>query len=333
MRGVGVMLLGVLLLALALTPGRAAAQEAAAKLRIGMLPVLNTLPLYIAEAAGYFEEAGVEVEFAPFRSAAKLRSIMRQGELDGFQADLVSALKLRAQGQAVRVARHVGNAGAPFFALVTWPWSGVAAVDGLAGARIAISHDTVIQYAADSMLAFAGISADEVEYVEVADQMTRLLRLAQGGYDAAVLPQPYLKWALDFGSRVLIDDTALAYVPEAISFRAAALEQKGAAVRAFLRAYERAVATLNDMNGDAAAFREFRNQAEIYPNFWPPKELFFHLALSIPTFSTASVPAEADFASVRDWALAVGLLDEALDYASVVDGRFLPAADHQAGDG
>ena len=74
-------------------------------------------------------------------------------------------------------------------------------------------------------------------------------RLSQGVYDAAVLPQPHLKWALDFGSRVLIDDTALEYVPEAVSFRADVLEQKGEAVRAFLQAYERAVETINAMKG------------------------------------------------------------------------------------
>ncbi len=304
------------------------AQEEARKpvLRFAVLPVLNTLPLYVAEAAGYFEEAGVAVQIGRFRSAAKLRSAVRQEEMDGFQADLVSALKLHASGQGLRVIRHVGIADTPFFALVTWPWSGVATVDNLEGARIGISRDTVIQYAADSMLAFAGIDTDEVEYVEVADQMSRLLQLSQRVYDAAVLPQPHLKWALDFGSRILIDDTALEYVPEAVSFRADVLEQKGEAVRAFLQAYERAVETINAMKGDPKAIREFRARPEIYPNFWPPVELFFHLAVSVPTFSPASVPSEADFTTVKDWALAVGLLEEELAHESMVAGQFLPEA-------
>ncbi len=316
------------------TPLLAQENMAEPDLRIGTLPVLNTLPLYVAEAAGYFEEAGVAVQIGRFRSAAKLRSAVRQEEMDGFQADLVSALKLHESGKGLQVVRHVGIADTPFFALVTWPWSGVATVDNLEGARIGISHDTVIQYAADSMLAFAGISADEVEYVEVADQMSRLLQLSQGVYDAAVLPQPHLKWALDFGSRILIDDTALEYVPEAVSFRAEVLEQKGEAVRAFLQAYERAVETINAMKGDPKAIREFRARPEIYPNFWPPVELFFHLAVSVPTFSPASVPSEADFTTVKDWALAVGLLEEELAYESMVAGQYLPeaSADDNSGE-
>ena len=328
------LLLSLLLLSLFGAPIWAQDEESTPVLRFAVLPVLNTLPLYVAEAAGYFEEAGVAVQIGRFRSAAKLRSAVRQGEMDGFQADLVSALKLHESGLGLRVIRHVGIADIPFFALVTWPWSGIATVDNLEGARIGISHDTVVQYVADSMLAYAEISADEVEYVEVPDQMSRLLQLSQGVYDAALLPQPHLKWALDFGSRVLIDDTALDYVPEAVSFRAEVLEQKGEAVRAFLQAYERGVTTLNAMNGDPEVFREFRNQAEIYSNFWPPVELFFHLAVLVPTFSTAGVPSDADFTSVQDWALAVGLLEEELAYESMVAGQYLSeaSADDNSGE-
>ena len=97
-------------------------------------------------------------------------------------------------------------------------------------------------------------------------------------------------------------------------------------MRAFLQAYERAVETINAMKGDPKAIREFRARPEIYPNFWPPVELFFHLAVYVPTFSTASVPSETDYASVKDWALAVGLLEEELAYESMVAGQFLPEA-------
>ena len=243
-------------------------EESIPVLRFGVLPVLNTLPLYVAEAAGYFEEAGVTVQIGRFRSAAKLRSAVRQGEMDGFQADLVSALKLHESGQGLQVVRHVGFVDIPFFALVTWPWSGIATVDNLKGARIGISHDTVVQYVADSMLAFAEISADEVEFVEVADQMSRLLQLSQGVYDAAVLPQPHLKWALDFGSRVLIDDTALDYVPEAVSFRAEVLAQKGEAVRAFHTGIRtRGGYPQRHEWRPGGHLREFRANPEIYPRF------------------------------------------------------------------
>lgn len=325
-------LVAVGLLVTLAAPGMAQDEETIPVLRFGVLPVLNTLPIFVADAAGYFEEAGVIVHIGRFRSAVKLRSAVKQGDFDGFQADLISTLKLEAEGQDIQVVRQVGIENIPFFALVTWPWSGLATVDNLEGARIGISHNTVVQYVADSMLAFAGMSADEVEYVEVPDQMSRLLQLSQGILDAAVLPQPHLKWALDFDSRVLIDDSALETVPEAVSFHADVLTKQGEAVRAFLAAYERAVETINAMAGAPAAFREFRNQPEIYPHFWPPVELFFHLGTTVPTLTTASVPSEAAYQSVQDWALAVGLLAEGIAYESLVTGDYLPEAASEAAE-
>ena len=113
------LLLSLLLLSLFSAPIWAQDEESTLVLRFAVLPVLNTLPLYVAEAAGYFEEAGVAVQIGRFRSAAKLRSAVRQREMDGFQADLVSALKLHESGLGLRVIRHVGITDIPFFALVT----------------------------------------------------------------------------------------------------------------------------------------------------------------------------------------------------------------------
>ena len=61
---IGFLLLGIFISA----PLMAQEETAEPDLRIGVLPVLNTLPLYVAQAAGYFDEAGVVVELVPFQS-------------------------------------------------------------------------------------------------------------------------------------------------------------------------------------------------------------------------------------------------------------------------
>ena len=295
--------------------GAAPEDSAAPDLRIGVLPVLNTLPLYVAREVGFFEEAGVSVELVPFQSGLDRQTALIAGVTDASNDDLIGALLLNAGGVETRVIRH-DPPREVFFAIVAAPESELESAADLAGASIGISHNTLIQYLTDAMLATAGLSADEVEYVEVAEIPVRYQLLLQGQLAAATLPEPLIQAALGAGGRVLLDDAALGYVPTALNFRADALAEKGEAARAFLLAYERAVAAIN---ADPEAFREVMGaHIQMPPPLIP--------ILPVPTFFAASVPDEEDFAAVQDWALGIGLLEEALAYEDVVDGSFLPEA-------
>ena len=110
-------LLALLLLLMA-APITAQDQMAGPDLRIGALPVLNMLPLYVAHDAGYFDEAGVVVEIVDFLSSQAAQEAAIAGEIDGFQADLVSALVVNEQGGNLRVVRHVGITNIPFVAII-----------------------------------------------------------------------------------------------------------------------------------------------------------------------------------------------------------------------
>ena len=317
---------GVLLALLIGAPLLAQDDSARPDLRIGVLPVLNTLPLYVAQEAGFFEAEGVSVELVPFQSGLDRQTALLAGATDASNDDLIGVLLLNAGGVDVRVVRHDPPAGV-FFALVAGPESGLESAADLAGASIGISHNTLIQYLTDTLLASVGLSAEEVEYVEIAEIPVRFQLLLQGQIDAATLPEPLIQATLGAGGRVLIDDSALGYVPTVLSFRADTLAEKGEAVRAFLTAYERAVAAINT---DSEAYRGVMGaHIQMPPPLIP--------ILPVPTFFPASVPSEEDFAAVQEWALGIGLLDEALLYENVVDGSFLPelmaeaaAADEEA---
>ena len=89
----------------------------------------------------------------------------------------------------------------------------------------------------------------------------------------------------------------------------------------------RAVGAINGMNGSTAAFQEAlyeEESARALLNRQLPPELFFSLAVAIPKFHAASVPSEAEYDAVHDWALTNGIIDEAQAYEDVVDGAYLP---------
>ena len=332
---------GLLLLMLIGAPLMAQDEMAEPDLRVGGLPVSNGIPSALALLLGYFEEAGFVVELVPAASAQELRELMEAGELDGFQADLITTLVLIEGGLDLRLVRHVEMTNHPDFAIVANSASGIESAADLSGASIAISTRTVVQYLGDQLLTSAGISPEEVEYVNVPWIFNRYEMLQEGEIDVALLPQPFLAHAANAGHHVLIDDTAAVYVPEGVSFSAEALAEKGDAVRAFLYAYERVLETVNAYEDRETATEEWYNaelQAQVfaglmrlqattdpalvdalvqYVTLHDTSGIWIHL-------STAAVPTAEEFAHARDWALAAGVIMNELAYEDVIDGSYLP---------
>lgn len=52
------------------------------KVRVGFLPILASLPLYVAEENGYFTEAGIEIEKIPFQTGEQLNDAFIRGDID-----------------------------------------------------------------------------------------------------------------------------------------------------------------------------------------------------------------------------------------------------------
>ena len=68
------------------------------KMKIGIGYHLGCALFFIADQAGYFEEYGLEVEMAPFSSAADALAAMRKGELDCADFGSSAVFSLAAQG-------------------------------------------------------------------------------------------------------------------------------------------------------------------------------------------------------------------------------------------
>ena len=177
----------------------------------------------------------------------------------------------------------------------------------------------------DMFLASAELDAGEagVEYVDVPGIWDRLQQLLDKDIAAATLPAPFSEVFPRWSYRVLIDDSEVAYVPESLNIAAAVLAEKGAAVRAFLAAYERAVDTLNEMAGDQSTLREFLRENDRGGGQVIKTSLTSDLS-DLPRFTQARVPSEAEYQDAQEWALGAGIVAAALAYDDMVDGSYPP---------
>ena len=333
-RGISLLMVLLLLLPLALpTLAQEQEEEEMVNLRIGLLPVMNAITFSQPWILGYYEQEGITVERVPFASAASLREAVAAGEVDGFLADLITALVLIEGGLDLRTVRHVEIFPFPMFAVIAHADSGIMSAEDLRGATIGLSKSTVVQYVADGMLASAGITPDEVEYVNVPGILNRADMLLAGEIQVATLPVPMWAKAVLEGHTRIVDDSEVFYVPEAYSFSAAVLAEKGDAVRAFFRAIERSVGEMNafqDFDEGMAWFGQAYVQREQEAAAAIPGGIatrFFDEIIELrlwPNFNPARVPTEEEFTHAQEWALAAGLVSELRAYEDVIDDGYLP---------
>ena len=173
----------------------------------------------------------------------------------------------------------------------------------------------MIEYVTDRLLQHAGLTPDEIVKVAIPRIPDRLNLLQSGELDAGVLPEPVTTLAEMNGAVLVIDDSSLPEVgASVISFSVDSLEAKPEAVRGFLAALEMAVA---DINNHPEEYTQLMVDLGILP---PPLAESFKL----PSYVTASVPSEAQWADALDWVQGKGLVEGDLPYTDSVDTSFLP---------
>ncbi|HEY3343722.1 MAG TPA: ABC transporter substrate-binding protein [Anaerolineaceae bacterium] len=310
--------LTLLLCACSVLPGQVKSPSSAPlTLKITVLPILESLPMYVAQQEGYFAAHGVDVQVIPSASAPERDQLIASGQVDGMINELLGAVlynKDQTQVQVVRYAR-AATSDAALFRILASKSSGITTIAGLKGAQIGVSNGTIIEYLTDRLLQKEGFNKDEIKKVAVPKLSDRLALLASGGLNAAVLPEPQTELAIQQGAVVVLDDTSH---PEfsfsTVTFRKAVIDQHPEAIRGFLAAWEDAVKQINQ---NPNQYNDLLVKQKILPQ---PLAGAFHT----PKFVTAGVPTAAQFMDVVSWAKQANLLTVDPQYDQTVNASFLP---------
>ncbi|MFN3307706.1 MAG: ABC transporter substrate-binding protein [Anaerolineales bacterium] len=286
-------------------------------LRMAVLPIVDNLPMVIAQREGIFAKYGLQVEFIPVASAAERDQVIVAGQADGMINDIISTLlynKDSIQVQIVRFAR-VATPEAAQYHLVVSASSGINETSQLKGVPIGISQGTIIEYITDRLLEREGFQPSEIQKIAVPKIPDRLALLSSGELKAATLPDPFSYLAVQQGGRFLLQDSKYPeYSHSTYAFRKAVIDQKPQAIRAFLAAIEEAVVQIN-------------LSPTQYANLLVEEKLIpapLAGSYQTPPFPPKSIPAEQLWNDVLAWATTKGIVAGMVSYTDSVNGAFLP---------
>lgn len=255
-----------------------------AAFKVGVMPTLDCLPVYVAKDEGIFDTLGVDVHLKGFSAQMDCDTALERGRVEGAITDLLRAKRLEKKGTSLRYAISTDT----YWQLITNRKSRISNIKQLSDKMIAITRFSATDYLASLAIDSAKPKFD-VYRVQINDVRIRLKMLINNEMDAVLLTEPQATRARMDKNPVLMDSREKGLRLGAFVFRDKALESKSRQQQfsLFVKAYDRAVDSIN-ING-------IRRYADLLKKYCGVEDKTVK-ALPKITFSHAAEPSRKDLA-------------------------------------
>ena len=257
-------------------------------LTVGVMPDLDSLPLIIADHNGYFKEEGLQLKIEHFKSAADRDTALQTGKIHGAISDMLSVVFFNDNSFGIKITSKTDGS----FKLIAGKNSNISKIEQSAGKSIGISKNTIIEYLTDRIMESSNIDVNSPQKVAIPKIPTRLEMLNSGNLDMATLPEPLASTAISAGGKVLSSSDKLGINPGVMVFTKDAVASKPEEIKAFYRAYNKAVEFLKEEKMEN--YIDFAIKESGFPDTVKG-------TLTLPNYSKASMPTEKELEEVLNW--------------------------------
>lgn len=287
------------------TADKTAGNKELQEINIGLMPDIDSVPVIMAQEKGYFAEEGLKVNIQQFKSAMDRDAALQSGNLDGAISDMLAVAFAKSGGFDVKVTAFTNGS----YKLIAGKDAEVNSVHDLIGKDVAISKNTIIEYVTDQITAANNMPENSLNKVVIPQIPTRLEMLQNGKLAAATLPEPMGSIAIYNGCKYITGSDELGINPGVMMFTSKAVESKKAELQAFYRAYNKAVAYLNDT--DKAQYMDIVIEKSGFPA--AAKD-----ALVLPKYRPAGLPKQQDVTDCLTWMNQKNLIKQNYTYDDIV---------------
>lgn len=227
------------------------------KIKVSRLPFLSFSPYFIADAEGFFEEEGLEVEFVQFERGSDAIAALADGDLDVWGGATSVSVLNAAQRSPIQVVGgrgylEPGGCGYTTFLLRSdLADSGdVDTPDQLAGRRIVQDREGGFRdYFLRTMLDQAGLSLDDAEEIITIPDPVVIDAFDEGSIDLVAMGEPWVTRIKRAGNAVTwmtFEEVLPDYQFGLIAFGERLINDEPEAGRRFMVAFMRGVQQFNE---------------------------------------------------------------------------------------
>lgn len=288
----------------------AAVHAQTTKLRVSTIPIIDTAPLQIAIAKGFFAEEGLEVDTTPTAGGAAGLPALAAGQVQITFSNIISIALGAKQGLGFQVITSASNTGesAPDLAgLVAKKGSPLKTGKDFEGKRIAVNtRNNMIWLYARAWVRATGGNPDAVTFLEV--PFPQMIDAVRGDrVDAAFVVEPFLSTGVASGAVSVVAwpyNTIGKNIPVAMyAANKSFIDQNPQVIEKFVRAHQKGMDWANQNSGSDEWLKILSGYTRLSPESLK--------ALKLPPYSkTVDVPG---IDAVADQMRKHGLLEGNLD--------------------
>ena len=221
---------------------------------IGILAAESGIPIILAKEKGFFEEEGVNVSIKSFSSPMDRNVAVQAKELDATIGDVMTEASFKENGINMKITSDISED----FKILSSPKSGITEMAQLDGKKVSLVPNFILEYIMDE---FAKKDDFTYEIVEIQSFSGRAEALLQDQIDGVVFTEPQASMLVQQGAHLLGGSREAGIKGGTIQFMDEMIQSKPGDIKAFYRAYNKAVDYMNET--DPAEYSDILSQLSI----------------------------------------------------------------------
>ena len=206
---------------------------------IGILAAESGIPIILAKEKGFFEEEGVNVSIKSFSSPMDRNVAVQAKELDATIGDVMTEASFKENGINMKITSDISED----FKILSSPKSGITEMAQLDGKKVSLVPNFILEYIMDE---FAKKDDFTYEIVEIQSFSGRAEALLQDQIDGVVFTEPQASMLVQQGAHLLGGSREAGIKGGTIQFMDEMIQSKPGDIKAFYRAYNKAVDYMNE---------------------------------------------------------------------------------------